>query len=39
MAVNHTQFSDLNIAEIGKSNVVVYDVKSTLPKTVTDGRL
>jgi UDP-N-acetyl-D-galactosamine dehydrogenase len=39
MAVNHAQFSDLNIAEIGKSNVVVYDVKSTLPKTVTDGRL
>ena len=39
MAVNHTQFSNLNIAEIGKSNVVVYDVKSTLPKTVTDGRL
>lgn len=39
MAVNHAQFADLNITEIGKSNVVVYDVKSTLPKTVTDGRL
>lgn len=39
MAVNHAQFADLNITEIGKSNMVVYDVKSTLPKTVTDGRL
>ena len=39
MAVNHAQFADLNMTEIGKSNVVVYDVKSTLPKTVTDGRL
>lgn len=39
MAVNHAQFADLNIAEIGKSNVVVYDVKSILPKTATDGRL
>jgi UDP-N-acetyl-D-galactosamine dehydrogenase len=39
MAVNHAQFTDLNIAEIGKPNVVVYDVKSTLPKTETDGRL
>jgi UDP-N-acetyl-D-galactosamine dehydrogenase len=39
MAVNHAQFTDLNIAEIGKPNMVVYDVKSTLPKTETDGRL
>ena len=39
MAVNHAQFADLNITAIGKPNVVVYDVKSTLPKTVTDGRL
>ena len=39
LAVNHTQFADLNIVEIGKANVVVYDVKSILPKTETDGRL
>ncbi len=39
MAVNHAQFADLNITAIAKPNVVVYDVKSTLPKTVTDGRL
>jgi UDP-N-acetyl-D-galactosamine dehydrogenase len=39
MAVNHSQFADLNIKAIGKPNLVVYDVKSTLPKTVTDGRL
>jgi len=39
MAVNHVQFADLNITSIGKPNMVVYDVKSTLPKTATDGRL
>lgn len=39
LAVNHAQFTDLNMSQLGKNNVVVYDVKSTLPKTVTDGRL
>jgi UDP-N-acetyl-D-galactosamine dehydrogenase len=39
LAVNHTQFTDLDMSQLGKNNVVVYDVKSFLPKTVTDGRL
>jgi UDP-N-acetyl-D-galactosamine dehydrogenase len=39
LAVNHAQFTELNMSQLGKNNVVVYDVKSTLPKTATDGRL
>lgn len=39
LAVNHAQFTDLDMSQLGKNNVVVYDVKSTLPKTATDGRL
>ncbi len=39
MAVNHTPFADLNISQLGKNKVVVYDVKSTLDKSKTDGRL
>lgn len=39
LAVNHAQFSELDMTQMGKNNVVVYDVKSTLPKTATDGRL
>ncbi len=39
LAVNHAQFTELDMTQMGKNNVVVYDVKSTLPKTATDGRL
>lgn len=39
LAVNHAQFANFNMHDLGKNNVVVYDVKSTLPKTETDGRL
>lgn len=39
LAVNHAQFAELNMSQLGKNNVVVYDVKSILPKTATDGRL
>lgn len=39
MAVNHLPFANLNISELGKNKVVVYDVKSTLDKSKTDGRL
>ncbi len=39
MAVNHLPFADLNISQLGKNKVVVYDVKSTLDKSKTDGRL
>ncbi len=39
LAVNHAQFADLNINQLGKNSAVVYDVKSILPKTATDGRL
>ena len=39
LAVNHAQFANFNMHDLGKNNVVVYDVKSTLPKTKIDGRL
>ena len=39
LAVNHAQFTELDMTQMGKNDVVVYDVKSTLPKTATDGRL
>lgn len=39
LAVNHAQFTEFDMTQMGKNNVVVYDVKSTLPKTATDGRL
>ncbi|MBP9185575.1 MAG: Vi polysaccharide biosynthesis UDP-N-acetylglucosamine C-6 dehydrogenase TviB [Bacteroidia bacterium] len=39
MAVNHLPFANLNISELGKNKIVVYDVKSTLDKSKTDGRL
>jgi UDP-N-acetyl-D-galactosamine dehydrogenase len=39
LAVSHKVFSTINIAELKMENGVIYDVKGTLPKELTDGRL
>ena len=39
LAVAHTAFKDLDIPRLTKPNAVVFDVKSTLPKALIDGRL
>ncbi|MGD8560554.1 MAG: Vi polysaccharide biosynthesis UDP-N-acetylglucosamine C-6 dehydrogenase TviB [Gammaproteobacteria bacterium] len=42
LAVNHKQFYDMgpdNIRKLGKSNVVLFDVKAMLPREAVDGRL
>jgi UDP-N-acetyl-D-galactosamine dehydrogenase len=39
VAVSHKVFSTINIAELKMENGVIYDVKGTLPKELTDGRL
>ena len=42
IAVNHKQFYELgaeNIRKLGKDNVVVFDVKSMLPRDLVDDRL
>jgi UDP-N-acetyl-D-galactosamine dehydrogenase len=42
VAVNHRQFYELgaeNIRKLGKDNVVVFDVKSMLPRELVDDRL
>ncbi len=39
LAVAHDQFKELNFNEIKNHGIVVYDVKSILPKDLVDGRL
>ncbi len=39
LAVAHNQFKELKFSQIKKQGVVVYDVKSILPKDLVDGRL
>jgi len=42
IAVNHRQFLEMgadNIRKLGNGNVVVFDVKSALPRDKVDGRL
>jgi UDP-N-acetyl-D-galactosamine dehydrogenase len=39
LAVNHQPFSNLDLQALMKAQAVVYDVKSALPKQLTDGRL
>ena len=39
LADSHKVFSKINIAELKMENGVIYDVKGTLPKSLTDGRL
>ena len=41
-AVNHSKFSDINVPQIKhllKLKSVVYDIQSTLPRSVVDVRL
>jgi len=39
LAVAHDQFKELNFTQIKNKGIVVYDVKSILPKELVDGRL
>lgn len=39
MAVSHAQFAQLDIPALCKPSAVIYDVKSSLDKTLIDGRL
>lgn len=39
MAVSHAQFAQLDIPTLCKPSAVIYDVKSSLDKTLIDGRL
>jgi len=39
LAVSHDKFKDLDITSLCKANRVIYDVKGTLPKEITDARL
>jgi len=39
LAVAHDQFKELNFTQIKSKGIVVYDVKSILPKELVDGRL
>ncbi|WP_214073674.1 nucleotide sugar dehydrogenase [Mucilaginibacter sp. dw_454] len=39
LAVGHTEFKELDIPSLCKTNSVVYDVKGILPKGVADARL
>ncbi len=39
LAVAHDQFKELNFDQIKSQGIVVYDVKSILPKELVDGRL
>jgi UDP-N-acetyl-D-galactosamine dehydrogenase len=39
LAVSHKQFENLNLKSLLKSNSVIFDVKSVLPKGLVDARL
>lgn len=39
LAVSHTEFLKLRIEQMLKTNGIVYDVKSILPREIIDGRL
>ena len=39
LAVAHNQFKELDFNKIKGKGIVVYDVKSILPKELVDGRL
>jgi UDP-N-acetyl-D-glucosamine/UDP-N-acetyl-D-galactosamine dehydrogenase len=38
-AVSHKEFTALNLREISKSNAVIFDVKGTLDRSLSNGRL
>jgi len=39
LAVAHDQFKTMDISGLGKSDVVIFDIKNCLPKDIVDGRL
>lgn len=39
LAVSHESFSNIDLNDISKSNTIIYDVKSFLPKKLVNGRL
>ena len=39
LAVSHDKFRDIDYTKFTKANVVIYDLKSVLPKGLADGRL
>jgi UDP-N-acetyl-D-galactosamine dehydrogenase len=39
LAVAHDKFRDIDFTSFNKDNVVVFDIKSVLPKDLVDGRL
>ena len=39
LAVSHDKFRDIDYTKFSKANVVIYDLKSVLPKGLADGRL
>lgn len=39
LVVAHTQFLEMDYSQFGKSNTILYDVKSVLPRDIVDGRL
>ena len=38
-AVAHSDFLDLDLKKMLTTNGVIYDIKSTLPRNIVDGRL
>ncbi len=39
LAVSHDKFRDLDFAKFTRKNIVIFDIKSFLPKNLVDGRL
>jgi len=39
LTVAHNEYSHLNLEQLDKSNVVIFDTKSILDKEIVDGRL
>ena len=39
LAVSHDKFKDLDFRRFNAQNVVIFDIKSILPKGLADGRL
>jgi UDP-N-acetyl-D-galactosamine dehydrogenase len=39
LAVSHTKFRDIDFSKFTKPNVVIFDIKSVLTKSLVDGRL
>ena len=39
LAVSHDKFRDIDFSKFSKKNVVIFDIKSVLPRGIADGRL